>query len=250
MPGLTGRAVLVTRAAGQAEELCALLRQEGAVPVSIPVMRLRALLDPGGLSRLREKVAEHDLVVFTSANAVRLLGASPPPGPTPLAFAIGPGTALALRQLGWQPEPLPMSFVAESLAESVGGRDVAGRRVLLPRAQGARDVLPQRLRQLGARVEVVELYRMEPEVTSRVPLQERLAAGDLDWVSFTSSSSVDCFVDLLGSTDLPAGCRAACIGPVTAARLRQGGLEPATVADRHDLRGLVAAMARASLPEN
>lgn len=250
MTGLSGRSVLVTRAADQAEELCALLRGEGAVAVAIPVMRMRTLLEPAGLDRIRERVGMYDLLVFTSANAVRLLDASPPRSAVPLAFAIGPGTAAALLELGWHPQPLPARFVAESLAEALGERRLRGRRVLLPRAQGAREVLPQRLQRAGAEVEVVEMYRMEPEPASRTPLRERLAQGDLDWVTFTSSSSVECFVQLLGSPDLPAGCRVACIGPVTAESSRRQGLEPVVIATRHDLRGLVDAMAQAPLPEN
>ncbi|MHB8331666.1 MAG: uroporphyrinogen-III synthase [Candidatus Dormibacteria bacterium] len=253
---LQGLRVLVTRAQDQAQALSTLLEAEGASPVSIPVMRLHPLLSESRLEELRRSLREggFDDLVFTSANAVRLLLAGVPAEARPSlrVFAIGPGTAASLRALGWRAEELPQGFIAESLAASIVALGVAGRRLLLPRAQGAREVLPELLERAGASVEVVSLYRMQPELAAQASLQLALRQGDLDWATFTSGSSVDCFLELAQDVPLPPQCAVACIGPITAAALRRARIEPQVVAPTHSMEGLVEALAasQARLLEN
>jgi len=254
--GLEGQLVLVTRAAHQAPALASLLAAAGAVPISIPVMRLDPLLAPGQIEQVQGRIWDggFDDLVFTSANAVTLLLAGAPAGPPPglRVFAIGPGTAAGLRAQGWGAELLPEGFIAESLAARMVELGVAGRRVLLPRAKGAREVLPELLGRSGALVETLDLYRMEPEEAMRASLQTALTEGGLSWVTFTSGSSVSCFVELAGDIPLPDGCAVACIGPVTAAALRRARFEPRVVALTHSMEGLVEALAASCsrLPEN
>lgn len=252
MSPLAGQRVLVTRPRADAEELCALLVAEGADPVSIPVVRLRSLRTEIELEswRARIRAGDFDLLVFTSANAVRQLAVRPPDGGTVELYAIGPGTARAAAHLGWDPQRTPDRFIAESLADLLVNSGVSGRRVLLPRAAGARDVLPRTLEAEGARVEVVELYRAEPELDSAKALRAELAEGRLDWLTFTSSSTVSAFAELAGQALLSPGCRVACIGPVTARTAMALGLKPSVVAPVHSLEGLVAAVAAAPVPDN
>ncbi len=253
---LQGLRVLVTRAEDQSQALSTLLEAEGASPVSIPVMRLQPLLSESRLEELRRSLwgGGFDDVVFTSANAVRLLlaGAPAEARPSLRVFAIGPGTAASLGALGWQVEELPQGFIAESLADSIVALGVAGRRLLLPRAQGAREVLPELLERAGALVDVVPIYRMEPEPAAQVSLQLALRQGGLDWATFTSGSSVDCFLELAQGVPLPPRCAVACIGPITAAALRRAHIEPQVVAPTHSMEGLVEALAasRVRLLEN
>lgn len=252
---LQGRRVLVTRAAPQAPELVDLLRREGAVPVAIPVMRLQSLLDAAAIESLRGRIRGGDFedLVLTSANSVRqLLGGAQLPQAGVRAYAIGPGTQAALAQAGWVAEALPPGFIAESLAHRIAKDGVAGRRILLPRARGARDVLPRRLEELGATVEVVELYQMSPDWGSQTALAVGLRSGDLDCVTFTSGSSVRCFIELAGPARPPAVCVWAAIGPITAGEMRRHGLVPQVVADTHSIPGLVDALRTwfARLPEN
>ncbi len=246
---------MVTRAAPQSEALCELLVADGAVPLPVPVMRVQPLLGDRGLAGLRGRIAagEFDDLVFTSANAVELLlSLGPLAQAASRVYAIGPGTAAAVRQFGWSVEPLPAGFIAESLASRIGERAVAGRRVLLPRAGGARDVLPRQLQAQGAQVEVVELYQMVPDQASQAPLRALIRAGGVDCATFTSGSSVRCFVELAGALRPASSCTIACIGPITAAALRRQGMHPQVVARTHSMEGLVSALRSwfGGLPEN
>lgn len=254
-PTLRGRRILVTRASHQAEELLNLLRSRGADPLSVPVMRLEPLLSAEEFRALGEGISSGswDDVVFTSANAVRLvLPRFQGPAQPARIFAIGPGTAATAQELGWPVEPLPESFVAESLAERMLSERVAGRRVLLPRAAGARGVLPEELARAGAELELVALYRMRPEEESRADLERALAEPGLDCVVFASGSSVECFQVLRGDLPLPSSVMIACIGPITAQAAREAGMAPQVVAHEHSLPGVVAALELqlGPLPEN
>ncbi|MGH7612085.1 MAG: uroporphyrinogen-III synthase [Candidatus Dormibacteria bacterium] len=244
---LQDRRILVTRARDQALELADLLLERGAIAVTVPVMRLRLLLAPAELERWRAQIlaGEWQDLIFTSANSVSLVLPPAPVGeaPRPRVFAIGPGTASAVAARGWQPQALPQNFVAESLAARVLTEGIAGRRVLLPRARGARAVLPELLERAGARLELLEVYEMEPEWDSSGALREALRAGEgLDCLVFTSGSSVDCFEKLRQGAPVPEGALVACIGPVTAESARRAGLGPGLVAAQHSLPGLLSAL--------
>jgi uroporphyrinogen III methyltransferase/synthase len=231
---LHGRRVLVTRARAQASGLAARLEALGAEVVQAPAIRIEPLpFDPPALQR-------YETVVVTSANGVDLLL----PGDVRALHgvkvaAIGPATAQALRDRGILADAVPAEAVSESLLAALG--DVAGQRVLVATAEGARDVLPDGLRGRGAHVDVVHLYRTVPEPVDA----EAVRSADL--VTFTSSSTVQSLAAALGDRDLD-GLRAASIGPVTSAALREHGIEPAAEADPHTVEGLVAAVERLLAP--
>jgi uroporphyrinogen III methyltransferase/synthase len=252
---LLGRRILVTRATEQADELVEMLSTRGAEPISVPVMRLQRLLTSEQFRELGEGIAsgKWDDVIFTSANAVRLvLDRFPRSSQATRVFAIGPGTASAAADLGWSVESLPESFVAESLAERLLSERMAGRRLLLPRAAGARAVLPDALERAGAQVEVVALYEMQPEEGSREPLRRVLAEPGLNCITFASASAVACFRQLASGQTVPDGALVACIGPITAEEARKAGMEPVLVAREHTLPGLVSALEShlRELPQN
>ena len=251
MSRLSGARVLVTRPEPADGGLGVLLRAAGAEPVWVPVIRLIPLLGPEEMDALRAEVqsGRFDIVAFTSANALRLLGVDHPSGSGTELFAIGPGTAAAARKLGWMPRPLPQEFVAESLAEAMLASGVSGRRVLLPRAEGARDVLPRALEEAGADVTEVALYRASADQASAPKLRSLLRDAP-DWITFTSSSTVRGFAELAQGRGLPPGSRVACIGPITATTAEAYGLGPEVVAKVHSLPGLVAAMAAAPVDDN
>jgi uroporphyrinogen III methyltransferase/synthase len=150
--------------------------------------------------------------------------------------AIGPATVAALRDRGIVADVVPAEAVSESLLAALG--DVEGRRVLVATAEGARDVLPDGLRERGARVDVLHLYRAVPE-----PVAAEAVRG-ADLVTFTSSSTATNLAAALGEGGLD-GLAAASIGPVTSATLRELGVEPRVEADPHDVGGLVDAVLRA-----
>jgi uroporphyrinogen III methyltransferase/synthase len=152
--------------------------------------------------------------------------------------AIGPGTARALTKHGIVADVVPERFVAEALVEALAGIEVEGRRVLVARAAEARDVLPDALRERGAKVDVVALY----ETVREQPDPEQVsAAQDADYVTFTSSSTVTNLTEALGDR-FPADARVVSIGPVTSETARDAGLRIDVEAERHDIDGLLAAL--------
>jgi uroporphyrinogen III methyltransferase/synthase len=230
---LLGVSVAVTRARAQASGLAARLRQLGADVVEAPAIRIVPLDGPA------LHVDGYDLICVTSPNGARLLMERIGLDARVLAgarvAAIGPGTARALREHGIVADVVPERFVAEGLIEALAGQPAG--RVLVARAAEARDVLPEALRERGAHVDVVALYKTVAEPLSDAALT---AATSADYVTFTSSSTVKFWFDAVG--DHPVSARLVSIGPVTSAALRERGLEPDVEAERHDIDGLVAAL--------
>jgi len=237
---LHGRTVAITRARAQASELAARLRVAGAQVVEAPTIRIEAL--PGSAPDLRS----YDLLCLTSPNGVAALferlreaGRDTRALAGTTVAAIGPGTAGALAARGIEADVVPERSVAESLLEAL---QPPGRfaRALVARAQEARDVLPEGLRELDCEVDVLELYETLAEPLDDGALEAVRAA---DYVTFTSSSTVRFFLQAAGgSAGLSEHTRIVSIGPVTGATLREHGLEPHVEAERHDIDGLVDAL--------
>lgn len=232
---LAGRSVAVTRARAQASGLAARLRALGARVIEAPAIRIEPL--PVELG----DPASYDLIVLTSPNGVDQLfrhvhDARALAGPA--IAVIGPGTAAALRARGVEPDVVPERAVGEGLVEALADRSYP--RVLVARAQDARDVVPDALRDVGSTVDVVALYRTVPEPLGE---EERAAALGADWATFTSASSARFFHAAAGMLDGP---RLASIGPVTSAALRELGYEPDLEASDHTPEGLVAALVSAA----
>jgi uroporphyrinogen III methyltransferase/synthase len=232
---LAGISVAVTRARAQASGLAARLRALGARVIEAPAIRIEPL--PVELG----DPAAYDLVVLTSPNGVEQLfrhvrDARALAGPA--IAVIGPGTAAALRARGIEPDVVPERAVGEGLVEALADR--LYERVLVARAQDARDVVPDALRDAGSTVDVVALYRTVPEPLG---VEDRAAALGADWATFTSASSARFFHEAAGTLDGP---RLASIGPVTSEALRELGYEPDLEASDHTPDGLVAAVVAAA----
>ena len=247
---LFGQTVVVTRTRDQASDLSLQLEALGARVIEAPAIELVPAA-PVPRETFTEPV---DWLVFTSANGVRFakrrlfeLDLDARAFGSAKVAAIGEPTAAAIRdQLGLRVDLCPARFVAEALADELAGRgEIAGRRFLLLRADIARPLLRQRLTAGGAAaVRDVPIYETRPVATAPPELLAALAAGEVDWVTFTSSSTVRNFLHLLddaGRARLRA-VKIASIGPVTTATLNEAGLPPTVQADRFDLAGLVAAI--------
>jgi uroporphyrinogen III methyltransferase/synthase len=152
--------------------------------------------------------------------------------------AIGPGTAAALAEHGIVADVVPERSVAEALVEALVPVEVEGRPVLVARAAEARDVLPDALRERGAKVDVVALYETVAEDPDPAALE---AAREAGYVTFTSSSTVRNLMTAIGD-GFPAGARIVSIGPVTSQTARGAGLTVHVEAERHDPDGLVEAL--------
>lgn len=248
---LYGKRVLVTRAAGQASSLTALLRERGAEPVEMPVIQIVPPVDTAALDAAAGRVPTYDWVVFTSANGVdaffaRLdaLGKDARVFEDCRLAAIGSATADRLRQRGLHADFVPERFVAEEVLAGLVERGVAGARVLLPRAERARDLLPDGLRAAGAEVDVVVAYRTVLPAPPPAALC-RIEAGEIDVITLTSSSTARNLVAMVeGRTDLINRALIACIGPITADTARELGLRVDCVADEYSIPGLVDALVK------
>jgi uroporphyrinogen-III synthase len=247
---LQGRRILVTRPRGQAGGLRVQLEALGARVEVVPVIQVLPPRDPLPLQQAAERLDGYAWVVFTSRNGVEAMAAhlgrwkhALPPH-TRVA-CIGPATAQAVRdRLGWPVHLQPQAYVAESLVEAFRTAGVEGARVLVARAEQARDTLPEGLRALGAQVEVVSAYRTEPAYNEAERLRDVLRQG-VDLVTFASPSAVHAACVLCGDPQPLRAVPVACIGPVTAAAAHQAGLRVVAVAEVFTRQGLVEAVVRA-----
>ena len=245
---LFGKRIVVTRASAQAGGLRARLAELGAEVLDVPALRIEPL-DPAPLRAALENIAEYGWLVLTSQNAVALLwGVLRETDRDARALAgvrvacVGRATADALLQHGIAADVMPARFVAEGvLAEMAKRGDVRGARVLYVAAEGARDVLPDGLRELGCTVDVVRAYRSVSTGTGAELLRDALSAGEVDLATFASASAVRGYVEAVGA-DLARRAPAVSIGPVTSDALRAAGIEVAAEAAEASIVGLVEAV--------
>ena len=252
---LFGKRVLVTRAREQAGAAARLLRERGADPVLMPTIEIHPPTDPAPLAAAVTELPErYDWVVLTSANGVEKLWAEVRRqgrdarlfGRARLA-AIGPGTAAALGACGLGADLVAKEHRGEALAaELLEAMGSARPRVLVARAEVARDVVPDTLRAAGCVVDVVPTYRT---LAPPRPLLEALAAllegGEVDAVTFTSSSTVEHMCEALGARapELLGRTCVASIGPITSKTARARGLRVDLEAAQYTMPGLVEALA-------
>lgn len=233
---LFGKRIVVTRAREQASELSRLLREAGAEPIEVPLIRIEQV-PPAENLILRLQSA--DWIVFTSANGlpcllnqlnalgtdIRALGKAK-------LAAIGPATAACLQERNLRVDFMPSKFVAESVAEEFP--DPTGKRILIARAQTAREALPSLLRKRGAEVDEVAVYRTVME-NSELP-----DLSNVDAITFTSSSTVQNFRERYPHKIV--GPVIACIGPITAQTAREAGLQVHIQPKQYTIPALVEAL--------
>jgi uroporphyrinogen III methyltransferase / synthase len=231
---LFGRRVVVTRAREQASEFKTVLADLGAACIEFPTI---AIAPPPSWELLDEAInvlATYDWIIFTSVNGVRFFMQRLWSGGRDLRdlhgirlAAIGPKTAEALEQYGLRADLVPEEYRAESILERLSGESIKEKRFLLPRAMAAREILPETLRQWGAHVDVVPAYQTVLPREQSAQMMERLHSGDIDCLTFTSSSTVSNFFTMFeqGSV-LPflKNVCIACIGPITAKTAEAHGL--------------------------
>jgi len=270
---LLGIRVLIGRARHQAGALSTQLRQLGAQVLEIPFIEVRPPRSFRPLDTALKNLPTYDWLILTSVNGVdamwkrmQKLGTDNRQLRTenwelrtgsPLHIAaIGPATQKAIEQRGIQVDIVPKEYVAESVVRALKNK-VQGKRVLLVRAKVARDVIPNELRRAGAHVDVVEAYETVVPQSSRTRLRAALSNPRRrpHLVTFTSSSTVRNFVDLIGSRTaksrarLLGGILMSSIGPVTSSTLRDLGLPVDIAAKEFTIPGLIAAILAAVQPE-
>lgn len=249
---LSGKHVLITRPAHQSAEFAEALRARGAIPVLAPSIAMLPPDDPGAAEQAVNAASRYAWVVFTSANGVRaffnILKARREDA---RAFgnakigAIGIKTSQALLEYNVYADLVPQSYVAEHLADALVAASKPGDNILIYRAEEARDVLPERLREAGREPAVVSAYKTV--FTNDPQFAEKVAQSDI--LTFTSASTVRGFVHNLGgganAVSAASGKLIACIGPITAGEARGAGLQVEVVADEFTADGLLTAIERA-----
>jgi uroporphyrinogen III methyltransferase/synthase len=244
---LSGKRIVVTRTRKQAGALSSKLRALGAEVFELPTIRIEPPSDLRAFAELVQDAHGYDWIVFTSANGVesffdiflKLYDDAREIGGARIA-AIGPATAQRLKDFHLHVDLQPDEFVAEALVrefEKQGGME--NLRILLVRAEKARDVLPKQLSASGAIVDEGFAYRTVPETRDTGARRQLLEEG-ADLITFTSSSTVENFLAL--GLPWPKGMQVASIGPITSKTARDRGLKIDVEARRHDIDGLVQAI--------
>lgn len=245
---LRGVTVMVTRPRLQAASMAAELERLGARVVLFPTIRIEDPADPAPFRAAVSRADGFDWIVFTSVNGVerfwtelreqggdtrRLAGVS--------LCAIGPATAAAIEIEGARADAMPDEYVAEGVVDALAAETaLPGTRILLPRAQVARRILPDALRARGAEVVDVAAYRTVPDAAEADHARAAVEAGEVDVVTFTSSSTVRNYVELLGATT--GGASVASIGPITSDTAREVGLDVEVEAAEYTVPGLIQAI--------
>jgi uroporphyrinogen III methyltransferase / synthase len=248
---LTGKRIVITRRREQSRELRRALVALGAEVVEIPTIEIRPPASWDPLDQAIRRITEFDYLLLTSVNGVlsflarlRACGADVRDLAGLQVGAIGPATAAALVQAGVSVDFVPKEYRAEGLLQSLSNHDVRGKTFLIPRAKGARDLVPRVLKERGAGVEVVEVY--ETVAPSLPPGEiERLLRPRPHAITFTSSSTVFNFAKLIGEERMRealAGIALASIGPVTSDTVRKLGLDVNIEAKESTVPGLVHAI--------
>ena len=244
---LSGKRIVITRPLGQADALREPLQELGADVLVQPAIEISPPADWALVDDALQRLDHYDWLVFSSANGVRYFferllatgGDMRRLGRVQLA-AIGPGTAEELADFGLRADLMPGEFRAEALAEALAAAD--GRRFLLIRASRGREVLAERLRAAGREVDQVVTYRSS-DVEQPIPeIAGALAAGEIDWVTVTSSAIARSLAALFG--DQLRHTKLASISPVTSATLRELGFPPGIEATDYTMAGLVDAILR------
>lgn len=257
---LLGKRILVTRSRAQSKRMAEAISKHGGVPILFPTIEILPPDDLGDLDESIGRIREFDWVIFTSVNGVErffqrffeirddirdMAG--------PRIGAIGPVTASSIRSRGIRVDLLAKEFVAEGLLAGLSPEEVRGKRFLIPRAEKARDILPRGITEMGGEVRVVAVYRTGmPDDSAVEQVRGMLEKREVDAVTFTSSSTVTHFVEMLGSADvlsLLSNVTVASIGPVTSRTARETGLTVHVEASEYIIDGVIDSLVRYFSPE-
>jgi uroporphyrinogen III methyltransferase/synthase len=249
---LKGKRILITRARSQAPSLAQRIESLGGEVIEFPTIEIRPPESYGPLDQAINQIGSYDWLIFTSVNGVdRFVDRFDKLGKNIADLAgievgaIGPETAKRLTAAQIQPSLVPKQYQAEGILEALIPEAVLGKRILIPRAAKARDILPETLRRWGARVDVVEAYQTVLPQVDVSALCELLREGTIDVITFTSSSTATNFAVMLRDQDVPrllSRAVVACIGPITRKTVEDLGMRPEIVSEEFTIAGLVRAM--------
>jgi len=252
---LFGKRVVLTRAQEQAREFSQLLAAYGAEPVEVPTIQIVPPVSWQAIDDAVTCLNVYQWLIFTSVNGVRpFMDRLHAAGKDARALAnlrlcaIGPRTAQELETYGLITDVVPTEFQAEGVIAALAHVGIRGSRILIPRAEVAREILPEQLRELGATVDVIPVYRTIAPAVDVDSLTQQFHDGQVSAVTFTSSSTVRNFVEVFGGRDavrpLLAGVVVACIGPITASTAEEYGLTVTVMPAENTVPALAEAIVR------
>ena len=247
---LFGKGIVITRPEKQADDLAQLLTREGANPLHFPTIKIVPPPDWRDLDAAIKNLDKYDWLIFTSANGVEFFFER--------LFAknrdirdlkgikiccIGPATAKQVESKGIRVDLVPEKFISEGILKSFSGINLRGKKILIARAAKARDVLPAGLKKSGAKVDVVTAYETINSGKKKDDLESLFKENKVDVITFTSSSTVNNFVKIIGRDfSLPKDVKIACIGPVTAAAAKKAGFSIDIHQEEYTMDGLVQSL--------
>lgn len=246
---LSGKRIVITRARATASSFANGLRALGAEVVEFPTIEIVAPDSHEVIDAALARIATFDWVIFTSATGVERfftrtndLGIDARRMASAKVAAIGPATAKRLAACDFRVSSLPTEYRAEAILAAIGVERIRGARILIPRAQVAREILPVMLREAGAReVVVAPAYKtVTPDDAPVEQMRELVAADKIDLIAFTSSSTATNFCAMIGEPS--HGLKAAAIGPITAETARNAGLNVVVESDTYTVPALIEAI--------
>jgi len=247
---LFGKTVVVTRAREQASDFRLLLEEQGAQCLEFPTIEVIPPANWGPVDQAIQNLDHYDWVIFTSINGVRFFFQRlQEKGEDVRALhgikvgAIGPKTAAGLEERGLRLDFIPAEYRAEAVIDGLGADEVRGKRFLLPRAAKAREILPEKIEEMGGRIDVVTVYETIRPTGKREEVRDLLKKGVISCITFTSSSTVQNFAEMFPEDDLPSlveNASVACIGPITAQTAREHGLEVKIMPGEYTIEALTA----------
>jgi len=249
---LKGKKILITRPENQAKDFIELLKVQGAEPISFPTIRIISPRDWIKVDKAIDNLNTYDVLIFTSVNGVKFFfqrlkkkGKNIGSLKELKMVAIGPKTAAAIERRHLPVDIVPQKFQAESVVEALEKKRITGKQFLLPRAEKARDVLPKEITKRGGHIDVVTVYRTSMGKGNIHEVKELFRKRLIHVITFTSSSTVKNFVELLAEKNISKmikGAVVASIGPITADTAASLGVRTDIMPKNYTIPGLVKAI--------
>ena len=251
---LFGKRAVVTRTREQASKLTRLLEENGAGVIEFPTIKIVPPKSFKELDRAIDNIADYDWVIFTSVNGVKYFllrlaekGKDIRELKGIRIGSIGPATAGELKSLGIIVDLIPEEYQAESLVDYFEKVGIKGKKILIPRARVAREVLPDRLKEMEAIVDVVTAYETVKPEENVDEIKKLLSEKKIDLITFTSSSTVTNFVEMFQKDEIKKllkGVTIASIGPITAKQGEKFSLSSHIIPEKFTIESLVESIVK------